>query len=52
MVVGMVRGVLHETVHDVVSLRTQGLVINTWDCEVHERSLTHSMGLSLVVGVD
>jgi hypothetical protein len=50
-VVGMVWGVLHEAIHDVVALRTESVIVNRGNGEIHEGSFTDAMTLGLVVGV-
>ena len=50
-VVGMVGSVLHEAIHDVVALRTESVIVNRGNGEIHEGSFTDAMPLGLVVGV-
>lgn len=50
-VVGMVRSVLHETIHDVIAFWTKSAIVNRRNSEIHKRSLTNAMTFGLIVCV-
>lgn len=50
-IVGMIRRVLHETIHDVISLGAKSVIIHAGNGEIHEWSETDAVSLGLVVSV-
>lgn len=50
-IVGMVRRVLHEAIHDVIAFWAKSVVIHARDGEIHEWSETDTVTFGLVVRV-